>query len=193
MFGLKCSTDKSWAVIAEDNLEQLLTDHAYAEQKAAGAAISLIINYSEESVMVQKLSEHAIEEMEHFKMVHDIMVSRGMKLGRDQKSEYAKHLSKFFPKTKDRTEALISRLLMASIIEARSCERFKVLSENLKDKELATFFKGLLESEAGHHTMFLKLAREYQDREIVDKKWNSLLIHEANYMKNKGILPLVHG
>ena len=142
MFGLKCSTDKSWVVIAEDNLEQLLTDHAYAEQKAAGAAISLIINYSEESVMVQKLSEHAIEEMEHFKMVHDIMVSRGMKLGRDQKSEYAKHLSKFFPKTKDRTEALISRLLMASIIEARSCERFKVLSENLKDKELAAFFKG---------------------------------------------------
>ena len=193
MLGLKSDTNKSWAIIAENNLEQLLTDHAYAEQKAAGAAISLIINYSEETEMVQALSAHAIEEMEHFKMVHDIMVSRGMVLGRDQKSEYAKYLSNFFPKTKDRTEALISRLLMAALIEARSCERFKVLSENLQDTELAIFFKGLLESEAGHHTMFLKFARKYQDRNIVDKKWDGFLTYEADYMKNKGILPLVHG
>lgn len=193
MLGLKSDTDKSWVKIVEKNLEQLLTDHAYAEQKAAGAAISLIINYSEESELVQKLSAHAIEEMEHFKMVHDIMVSRGMVLGRDQKSEYAKHLSKFFPKTKDRTEALIGRLLMASIIEARSCERFKVLSENLEDNELSAFFKGLLESEAGHHTLFLRFARQYQDRKIVDKKWDDLLTYEAEYMKTKGVLPLVHG
>ncbi len=193
MLGLKSDTKKEWAIIAENNLEQLLTDHAYAEQKAAGAAISLIINYSEESEMVQALSAHAIEEMEHFKMVHDIMVSRGMVLGRDQKSEYAKHLSKFFPKTKDRKEALVSRLLMAAIIEARSCERFKVLSENLKDTELAAFFKGLLESEAGHHTMFLRFARQYQDREIVDEKWQEFLSYEALYMKTKGVLPLVHG
>ncbi len=193
MLGLKSNTDKSWVIVAENNLEQLLTDHAYAEQKAAGAAVSLIINYSEETEMVQALSAHAIEEMEHFKMVHDIMVSRGMVLGRDQKSEYAKHLSKFFPKTKDRTEALISRLLMAAIIEARSCERFKVLSENLNDSELALFFKGLLESEAGHHTMFLKFARKYQNRKIVDKKWDNFLTYEAEYMNTKGILPLVHG
>jgi tRNA-(ms[2]io[6]A)-hydroxylase len=193
MLGLKSDTNKSWVKIVENNLQQLLTDHAYAEQKAAGAAISLIINYSEESEMVQKLSAHAIEEMEHFKMVHDIMVSRGMVLGRDQKSEYAKHLSKFFNKTKDRTEALVSRLLMAALIEARSCERFKVLSENLKDKELAAFFKGLLESEAGHHTLFLRFARHYQDRKIVDEKWDEFLTYEAEYMKTKGVLPLVHG
>ena len=193
MLGLKSDTDKKWVKIVENNLEQLLTDHAYAEQKAAGAAISLIINYSEETKMVQALSAHAIEEMEHFKMVHDIMVSRNMVLGRDQKSEYAKYLSKFFSKTKDRTEALISRLLMASLIEARSCERFKVLSENLEDTELASFFKGLLESEAGHHTMFLRFAREYQDRTIVDKKWDDLLTYEAEYMKDKGVSPLVHG
>ncbi len=193
MLGLKSDTDKSWAKIAEKNLEQLLTDHAYAEQKAAGAAISLIINYSEETEMVQALSSHAIEEMEHFKMVHELMVKRGMVLGRDQQSVYAKHLSKFFPKTKDRTEALISRLLMAALIEARSCERFKVLSENLKDVELASFFRGLLESEAGHHALFLKFARQYQDRSIVDKKWNNFLEYEAEYMKTKGVLPLVHG
>ncbi len=193
MLGLKSETDKNWVKIAEENLETLLTDHAYAEQKAAGAAVSLIINYSEETNMVQQLSAHAIEEMEHFKMVHDLMVSKGMTLGRDQKSEYVKHLTKFFPKTKDRQEALISRLLIASLIEARSCERFKVLSDNLKDKELADFFRGLLESEAGHYAMFLKFARAYQDREIVDKKWDKLLSYEAEYMKNKGVSPLVHG
>ena len=193
MLGLKSDTNASWAKIAEDNIEQLLTDHAYAEQKAAGAAVSLIINYSEETEMVQALSAHAIEEMEHFKMVHDLMVKKGFTLGRDKKSEYAKYLSKFFPKTKDRTDALISRLLIAALIEARSCERFKVLSENLNDKELASFFDGLLKSEAGHHAMFLKFARKYQDRKIVDKKWQDLLTYEANYMKDKGILPLVHG
>ncbi len=193
MLGLKSTTDKNWANIAENNLETLLTDHAYAEQKAAGAAVSLIINYSEETVMVQQLSAHAIEEMEHFKMVHDLMVSKGMTLGRDQKSYYVKHLTKFFPKTKDRQEALIGRLLIAALIEARSCERFKVLSENLKDKELADFFRGLLESEAGHHAMFLKFARQYQDRKIVDEKWDKLLTYEAAYMKSKGTSPLVHG
>jgi len=193
MLGLKSDTDKNWVKIAQENLETLLTDHAYAEQKAAGAAVSLIINYSEETEMVQKLSAHAIEEMEHFKMVHDLMVSRGMTLGRDQKSEYVKHLTKFFPKTKDRQEALISRLLIASLIEARSCERFKLLSDNLEDKELADFFGGLLESEAGHHSMFLKFARAYQDRNIVDKKWDKLLTYEAEYMQNKGVSPLVHG
>jgi tRNA-(ms[2]io[6]A)-hydroxylase len=193
MLGLKSDTDKNWVKIAQENLETLLTDHAYAEQKAAGAAVSLIINYSEETEMVQKLSAHAIEEMEHFKMVHDLMVSRGMTLGRDQKSEYVKHLTKFFPKTKDRQEALISRLLIASLIEARSCERFKLLSDNLEDKELADFFGGLLESEAGHHSMFLKFARAYQDRNIVDEKWDKLLTYEAEYMQNKGVSPLVHG
>jgi tRNA-(ms[2]io[6]A)-hydroxylase len=193
MLGLKSDTDASWAKIAEENLEKLLTDHAYAEQKAAGAAVSLIINYSEETEMVQALSAHAIEEMEHFKMVHDLMVKKGFTLGRDQKSEYAKHLSKFFPKTKDRTEALVARLLVAALIEARSCERFKVLSENLQDKELADFFRNLLESEAGHHALFLKFARKYQDRKIVDKKWQDLLEYEAEYMKTKGKTALVHG
>jgi len=116
-----------------------------------------------------------------------------MTLGRDQKSEYVKHLTKFFPKTKDRQEALISRLLIASLIEARSCERFKLLSDNLKDQELSNFFGGLLESEAGHHAMFLKFARAYQDRAIVDEKWDKLLTYEAEYMQNKGVSPLVHG
>ncbi len=193
MLGLKSDTDVSWVKIAEDNLQQLLTDHAFAEQKAAAAAVSLIINYSEETAFVQALSDHAIEEMEHFKMVHELMVARGITLGRDQRSDYAKHLSKFFPKTKDRQQSLINRLLMAAIIEARSCERFSVLSKNMKDQELAKFFGDLLASEAGHYTLFLNFARKFMDREIVDKTWDEFLTYEAEYMKQQGKLPLVHG
>ena len=193
MLGLKSETDKNWVKIVEENLQQLLTDHAFAEQKAAASAVSIIINYSEETEMVQAMSDIAIEEMEHFKMVHEIMINRGMSLGMDQKSNYAKHLIKFFPKTKDRKLSLINRLLISALIEARSCERFSVLSKNLKDKELAKFFGDLLASEAGHYSLFLNFARKYMDRKIVDKLWDDLLTHEAEYMKQQGKLPLVHG
>ncbi len=193
MLGLKSDTDKSWVIIAENNLQQLLTDHAFAEQKAAASAVSIIINYSEETEMVQAMSDIAIEEMEHFKMVHEIMVSRNMVLGMDRKSDYAKHLIRYFPKTKDRNESLVNRLLISAIIEARSCERFSVLSKNMADKELAKFFGDLLVSEAGHYTLFLGFARKYQDRKIVDQKWEDFLSYEAEYIKQQGKLPLVHG
>ena len=193
MLGLKSDTDISWVQIVENNLQQLLTDHAFAEQKAAAAAVSLIINYSEETEFVQALSDHAIEEMGHFKMVHEIMIDKGMTLGQDQKSDYAKHLSKFFSKTKDRQQSLINRLLMAAMIEARSCERFSVLSKNLKDKELAKFFGDLLASEAGHYSLFLGFARKFMDKNIVDKLWDEFLTYEADYMNLQGKLPLVHG
>lgn len=193
MFGLKTDTSSEWAKLAEDNLKELLTDHAFAEQKAAGNAVSLIINYSEEDELVQIMGDIAIEEMEHFKMVHDILLKRGMSLGQDQRSDYAKYLHAYFSKTKDRTESLVIRLLIGALIEARSCERFKVLSENLNDPELAAFYNSLLKSEAGHHTLFLKLARKYQDRELVDAKWEGLLEHEGLYMAKKGNTPLVHG
>lgn len=193
MLGLKHDTPASWAKIAENNLPQLLTDHAFAEQKASASAVSLIINFSEETELVQAMTEIALEELEHFKMVHEIMISRGLVLGMDQNSAYAKHLIRFFPKGKDRTENLVNRLLISAVIEARSCERFKVLSENLKDEELAKFFKDLLASEAGHHTLFLGFARKYQDRKIVDKKWSDFLDYEAEYMRNQGRTALVHG
>jgi tRNA-(ms[2]io[6]A)-hydroxylase len=143
--------------------------------------------------MVQAMSEIAIEEMQHFKMVHDIMIARGMVLGREQKNDYAKHLHSFFQKTSDRTDALIQRLLIAALIEARSCERFKVFSEKLNDEELSTFYKDLMISEANHYTTFLGFARKYQDRKIVDKKWEGLLAYEAEFMKNRGKNARVHG
>ncbi len=193
MLGLQFETKTSWAEIAKDNLQQILTDHAFLEQKAASNAVSIIINYSEETKLVQAMSAIAIEEMEHFKMVHDFMVKRGMVLGREQKNDYAILLQKFFTKTKDRNEALIQRLLVAALIEARSCERFKVFSENMEDKEFSKFYKDLMISEANHYTIFLGFAREYQDRKIVAEKWNALLKFEAEMMKNRGTEAKVHG
>jgi len=193
MLGLKFETTTSWAEIAKDDLQQILTDHAFAEQKAASNAVSIIINYSEETALVTEMSKIAIEEMEHFKMVHDLMVARGMILGREQANNYAKSLQSFFTKTKDRTEALVQRLLVAALIEARSCERFKVFSENLEDQELSNFYQDLMISEANHYTTFLGFARQYQNREIVDKKWNDLLVFEAEMMKNRGNTAKVHG
>ena len=193
MLGLQFETETSWAEIAKDDLQQILTDHAFLEQKAASNAVSIIINYSEETALVKEMSSIAIEEMQHFKMVHSLMVKRGMVLGREQKNDYAIRLQKFFNKTKDRTEALVQRLLVAALIEARSCERFKVFSENMEDQELSKFYSNLMISEANHYTTFLKFAREYQDREIVDKKWNALLAFEAEMMKERGKLAKIHG
>ena len=193
MLGLKFETETSWAEIAKDNLQQILTDHAFAEQKAASNAVSIIINYSEETKLVSEMSAIAIEEMEHFKMVHDLMISRGMTLGIPQKNDYAKMLQQFFTKTHDRTDALIQRLLVAALIEARSCERFKVFSENLEDQELASFYKELMISEANHYTTFLGFARSYQDKDLVNEKWNALLKYEAELMENRGKKAKIHG
>ena len=193
MLGLQFETTTSWVEIAKDNLQQILTDHAFAEQKAAANAISIIINYSEETELVKDMSDIAIEELEHFRMVHRLMVKRGFILGREQHNDYAKSLQGFFPKTQDRTTALINRLLVAALIEARSCERFKVFSENMEDLELSKFYKDLMISEANHYTLFLRYARKYMEREIVDKKWKKLLHFEAEMMKNRGKKAKIHG
>ena len=193
MLGLQFETKTSWAEIAKDDLQQILTDHAFLEQKAASNAVSIIINYSEETALVKEMSTIAIEEMQHFKMVHLLMVKRGFVLGREQKNDYAIRLQKFFNKTKNRTDALIQRLLVAALIEARSCERFKVFSENMKDQELSKFYKDLMISEANHYTLFLGYARKYMDRKIVDQKWENLLKFEAEMMKTRGKTARVHG
>lgn len=193
MLGLQFETSTSWAEIAKEGLEQLLTDHAFLEQKAASNAMSIIINYSEETALVKDLSDVAIEELEHFRMVHNIMVKKGMVLGQAKKNDYAVLLQKFFPKTKDRNEALVNRLLVAALIEARSCERFKVFSENMEDEDLKIFYKNLMVSEANHYTLFLGYARNYLDRKIVDAKWLQLVAFEANLMKERGTLAKIHG
>lgn len=193
MLGLQFETETSWVEVAQNGLQQLLTDHAFAEQKAASNAVSIIINYSEETELVKDMSDIAIEEMEHFRMVHTLMVSRDMVLGKATKNDYALNLQKFFPHTNNRTEALVHRLLVAALIEARSCERFKVFADNMDDQELSDFYRDLMVSEANHYTLFLGYARKYMNREIVDKKWHDLLAFEAEMMKSRGTIAKVHG
>lgn len=193
MLGLKLPTDPRWANIAEKNIDEILTDHAYCEQKAASYAISLIVTYPEYPELVEAMSALAREEMGHFQMVHKRIQDRGLELGRERKDEYVHRINQFFQKTGDRKERLIQRLLIAALIEARSCERFKVLSENIEDQELAEFYRGLMVSEANHYTMFLKFARQFGERDDVDVKWQALLDFEAEVMKDFGNKELIHG
>mgnify|MGYP003669048257 FL=1 len=193
MLGLKLPTDPRWVNIVEKNIDEILTDHAYCEQKAASTAISLIVSFPEYTELTQEMIVLSREEMGHFKMVYDRILARGKTLGRDRKDEYVVALLKFFPKGGSRTTQLVHRLLYAALIEARSCERFRLLSEELKDKELAEFYHKLMISEAGHYTMFLNFARQYGDRKEVDKKWDELLTYEATIMKDLGTNESVHG
>lgn len=193
MLGLKLPTDPRWANIAEKNIDEILIDHAYCEQKAASTAISLIVSFPEYSEIVDKMTELVQEEMSHFKMVFDILQEKGITMGRDRKDEYVIELMKFFPKGGSRTDQLTHRLMYAALIEARSCERFRLLSENLTDKKLARFYKKLMISEAGHYTLFLQFARKYGDEETVNKKWQALLTYEATIMQNLGKKESIHG
>ena len=193
MLGLKLPTDPRWVNIVEKNIDEILTDHAYCEQKAASTAISLIVSFPEYTELVEEMVALSREEMGHFKMVHDLILERGQKLGRDRKDEYVLELLKFFPKGGSRTTQLVHRLLYAALIEARSCERFRLLSEELPDKKMAECYQKLMISEAGHDTMFLKFARKYGDRKEVDAKWQALLEYEANIMKNLSKTEKVHG
>jgi tRNA-(ms[2]io[6]A)-hydroxylase len=193
MLGLKLPTDPRWVNIVEKNIEEILTDHAYCEQKAASTAISLIVSFPEYTELVKEMTALVKEEMGHFKMVHDRIISNGWLLGRDRKDEYVIQLTTFFPKGGSRTTQLVHRLLYAALIEARSCERFRLLSEQLEDKELAEFYKKLMISEANHYTMFLGFARKYGDRKEVDQKWQQLLDFEAQIMKNLSKKETIHG
>ena len=193
MLGLKLPTDPRWVNIVKKNIEEILTDHAYCEQKAASTAISIIIGFPDRSELVKEMTALVREEMGHFNMVHEKIVERGWKLGRERKDEYVIELMKFFPKGGSKTTHLVHKLLYAALIEARSCERFRLLSENIADKELADFYRNLMVSEANHYTMFLGFARKYGDREVVDQKWQDLLVYEAEIMANLGKKESMHG
>ncbi|MEO9511770.1 MAG: tRNA-(ms[2]io[6]A)-hydroxylase [Flavobacteriaceae bacterium] len=193
MLGLKLPTDPRWVNIVEKNIEEILTDHAYCEQKAASMAISLIVGFPEKSELVKAMTALAREEMGHFNMVHEKIVERGLVLGRERKDAYVLELMKFFPKGGSKDTHLVHKLLYAAMIEARSCERFRLLSEEMKDEELADFYRSLMVSEANHYTMFLKFAREYGERKEVDDKWQQLLEHEAEIMQKLGKKETIHG
>lgn len=193
MLGLKLPTDPYWAKIVESNIEEVLTDHAWCEQKAATNCITIIINNSEKPELVSALLDIAKEEVEHFKMVHDIILERGLTFGRERRDNYVNELAKFMKKGESREKALVDRLLFSAMIEARSCERFKVLSDNVQDEELAKFYYDLMASEAGHYTTFLGFAKKYGEGIDVDKRWKEWLEYEAGVIQNYGKEETIHG
>jgi len=193
MLGLKLPTDPRWVNIVESNIEEILTDHAWCEQKAASNAIALIAHNSEHVDLVTELMIIAQEELEHFQQVHDIIKQRGLILGRERKDSYVNELFKFMRKGEGRKQSLVDRLLFSAMIEARSCERFRVLSENIDDKELADFYHELMVSEAGHYTAFLKFAKKYGEGIDVDKRWKEWLDYEGSIITKYGKEETVHG
>jgi len=193
MLGLKLPTDPRWVNIVEMNIDDILTDHAFCEQKAASTAISLMVSFPEYTELVQEMIALVKEEISHFKLVHDKIIARGNTLGQDRKDAYVNKLLKFFPKGGSRTTQLVHRLLYAALIEARSCERFRLLSQELQDEELRTFYHNLMVSEANHYTMFLGFARKYGDEKEVNKKWQELLDFEAEIMKDLSKDQTIHG
>ena len=193
MLGLKLATDPRWVNIGESNIEEILTDHAWCEQKAASNAISMVTYNSEIEELVTEMLIIAREELEHFQMVHNIIKERGLTLGRERKDHYVNELFKFMKKDGSRRDALSDRLLFSAMIEARGCERFKVLSENIKDEKLAKFYRDLMISEAGHYTTFLGFARKYGKEIDVDKCWQEFLDFEASLMEKYGKKETMHG
>lgn len=193
MLGLKLPSDPRWVDIAEKNLQDILIDHAWCEQKAASTAISIIVTNPDKIELIDEMTNLVREEMGHFRMVMEKIKQYGFEFGPQRPDEYVKKLSKFFPKGGSRTDGLIHHLLVAALIEARSCERFRLLSEELVNKDLAEFYRKLMISEAGHYTMFLRFARQYDDVEKVSKKWQALLDYEAEIMKSLNKHESIHG
>ncbi|MCZ2083706.1 MULTISPECIES: tRNA-(ms[2]io[6]A)-hydroxylase [unclassified Kaistella] len=192
MFKLRLLTDPRWANIAEGNLEEILTDHAWCEQKATTNAITIITMCPEYPEIVTELLKIAQEELEHFQMVHEIIKKRGYEFGRERKDDYVGQLFKFIVQG-TRKEYIIDRMLFAAMIEARSCERFRVLTENIKDEELKTFYKDLMISEAGHYTTFIGFARQLGDVDKVNARWEEWLDYEAEIIKSYGKKETIHG
>lgn len=193
MLGLKLPTDPRWINIVEKDLEEILTDHAYCEQKAASNAISIIVKFPEYPEVVEAMVDLVKEEMDHFQMVHQELLKRNLKLGRERKDEYIHDLLSFINKGGNREQQFVERMLFGAMVEARSCERFRLLSEEISDPELRVFYRELMESEARHYTMFLNFARKYAPNIDVNKRWDEFLEYEASLMNKYGKKGTMHG
>ena len=182
--GLQLPTDPRWANMAEMDLQEILTDHAFCEQKATTSCISLIQKYPNHKRLVQELSPVVTEEWGHFRLVIAELEKRGLQLGEQRKDEYVVALRKFQKKDGSRKTALIDALLAFALIEARSCERFRLLSLHISEPELRDFYHKFMVSEAGHYKMFLELAYHYaEDDEFVKNRWQAYLDFEEELLK----------
>lgn len=187
MLGLKLPTDPRWVDLAAISLEDILTDHAFCEQKAATSCISLIQQYPDKTRMVEELSPIVTEEWGHFRAVLNELNKRSLKLGYQRKDEYVNELLKFEKKGGSREQRLVERLLVCALIEARSCERFRLLSLGLADEHLQKFYHNFMVSEAGHYRLFIDLAKQYGTEESVKERWQEYLDHEAAIMHQLAI------
>lgn len=186
---LKLPTDPRWVALVDENLEDVLVDHAYCEQKAASSCISLIVQFPDRQQLVDVLSPIVAEEWEHFQRVLEQIRKRGFTLGRKRTDEYVVQLGKQERKGGPIERQLMDKLLINAMIEARSCERFKILWKNLSDEELKAFYYDLMASEAGHYVTFIKLAREYMPEDVVKARWAELLEIEADIIRNLEVRP----
>ena len=193
MLGLKLPTDPRWVNIVEKNIEDILVDHAWCEQKAATNAVTLIVQYPHLTDMVIELTKIVQEEIEHFDMVHKKILERKLELGREQKDPYVKDLIKYIRRGGSYEEILVDKLMFAAMIEARSCERFRLLSLEINDDDLKSFYHELMISEAGHYSTFIGFARQYGKGIDVDKRWQEFLDYEASIIVNYGTKETVHG
>jgi tRNA 2-(methylsulfanyl)-N6-isopentenyladenosine37 hydroxylase len=184
VLGLELPTDPRWVNIAEKNIEEILIDHAYCEQKAASSCISLIVTYPEKDKLVEELTPVVAEEWSHFERVLEELSKRGYHLGYARKDEYVDQLQKIIRKGGSRDQQLVEKLLVNALIEARSCERFRLLWKGIADDELSKFYYELMVSEAGHYKKFLSLAKMYLDEELVEKRWREILKQEAEIIQN---------
>jgi tRNA-(ms[2]io[6]A)-hydroxylase len=182
ILGLHLPSDPRWVDLAAISIEEILTDHAYCEQKAASTCISYIQSYSDRVELVEALSPIVTEEWGHFRMVLAELKKRGLQLGKQRKDEYVNALKIFQKKDGSIEDRFLDKLLLMALIEARSCERFKRLSEGLQDEYMRKFYRLFMESEAGHYTLFITLAEKYIPKEIVRKRWKQWLSFEANLM-----------
>jgi tRNA-(ms[2]io[6]A)-hydroxylase len=182
ILGLRMPTDPRWVNLAEISLADILTDHAWCEQKAANSCISLIQKFSDKEELVNELSPIVTEEWGHFRMVLAELRKRGLVLGKQRKDEYVNKLIEFQKKGGSPGERLTDLLLTMALIEARSCERFKRLSEGMEDKYFRAFYRRFMESEAGHYTLFISLAERYSEKDEVRSRWQEWLSYEANVM-----------
>ena len=187
ILGLQLPTDPRWVNLAELQLEDILTDHAYCEQKAATTCISLIQKNPEKALMVEELSPIVTEEWGHFRMVLAELKKRNLHLGRQRKDVYVNKLLDFRVKGGSRDESFLDQMLIMALIEARSCERFKRLSEGLDDAYMRRFYRKFMESEAGHYTLFINLAEYYIEKKIVRKRWAEWLVYEKELMNSQEV------
>ncbi len=179
ILGLQLPTDPRWVDLAAISLEEILTDHAYCEQKAATSCISLIQRYPDKHKLVEELSPIVTEEWGHFRLVYSELMKRNLKLGKQRKDLYVNKLMEFQVKGAGEEDILLDRLLIFALIEARSCERFKRLSEGLENEYLQHFYRRFMESEAGHYHLFIELAETYVDKQKVRQRWKEWLDFEG--------------